>query len=169
MTRKFAPPAEKAAAERSTVRIFFLSVPDIAISAGILFKFPTPGQTNGSSGTFKGGVLNLPVVVFCPFQDLYHQVCILLVNSLYWLHWCFFPYLPNKYIMLSSKDKVKWPGETWAKISKMWYLWTGSKWTIFHLQCMWRGRYEEEFRLWALVWSQRMPITQPDEKWCYFI
>ena len=57
------------------------------------------------------------MVGFCPFQDLYCQVCIILVNYLYFLRWYFFPSLPYKDTMSSSKENVKVSGNIWAKIS----------------------------------------------------
>ena len=61
--------------------------------------------------------MNLPVVGFPPLQDMYHQVCTILVKSLYCLLRCLAPRLPYKYIMSSSKDKAKGPGKSWAKIA----------------------------------------------------
>ena len=51
----------------------------------------------------QGGVLHIPMVVLCPYQYLYHQFCTLLVNLMYCSCRCFYPSLPYKYIMSSSK------------------------------------------------------------------
>ena len=57
MTSKFSPPVEISTAERSAASRFFPSLPDRAISDGILFRFPTPGQTNYLSETSEGAYL----------------------------------------------------------------------------------------------------------------